>query len=45
MVIIAIGRSMEDSCTGESCDLWEMLAESLTNMSAEVSLLHSSSAG
>ena len=41
MVITIIGRSMEDPSGGECCDLWELLAESLTDMLAEVSLLSS----
>ncbi|CBI17477.3 unnamed protein product, partial [Vitis vinifera] len=35
MVITIIGRSMEDPSGGECCDLWELLAESLTDMLAE----------
>ena len=41
MVITVIGRSMEDPCTGESCGIWELLAESLADMLVEVSLLPS----
>ena len=38
MVITTISRSTEDPSGGECCDLWELLAESLTDMLAEVSL-------
>ena len=34
MVIRIIGRSTEDPCTGESCDLFELLEKSLTDMLA-----------
>ena len=38
MVITTISRSTEDPSGGECCDLLELLAESLTDMLAEVSL-------